>query len=151
MQNYAQNYGYGPPPPSMRQEVPILSVDGVQVTSARFICWQQTYPIGGITSVSPFTVPASKGAPTLAAFWSGGWALIWLVSAIISGGGGQPIVFFLFSVACTVGCVFWARSLKDSHGVMITTAGMNVRAVVSPNLQYVHAIVGALNQALAMR
>lgn len=136
--------------PGGRQEIPIFSSGGVQVTSARFMCWQQTYPMGGITSVAPFTIYASKNGPQFLAFWSGLWCVVWAIYLCMGGGGGA-FAMLLFSAACLAGCIWWTRSLKDSYGVMITTAGMNVRAVISPDVTFVHAIVAALNQALAMR
>jgi hypothetical protein len=144
-----QNYGYGPPP-SMRQETPIFNVGGVQVTTARFICWQQTYPIGGITSVSPFTVFASKSGPNGWGVWSALWGVIWFVG-LLNGAGANAVIGFIFSALCVAACVAWARSKKDSYGVMITTAGMNVRAVVSADREFVGNIIGALNYALSMR
>lgn len=144
-----QGYGYGPPP-SMRQETPLFNAGGVQVTTARFVCWQQTYPLGGITSVAPFTHRAKKGGAYFGVIFSAAWALVWLLSLLI-GGEGAAAVMMIISIGIAAACVFWLRSLKDSHGVMITTSGMNVRAVVSHDATFVHQIVSALNHALSMR
>jgi hypothetical protein len=140
-------------PPSGRQEVSIFSAPGVMVTSARFVVGQQTYPLSGITSVSPFTVFATKNGAILWTFWSALWVVIWAIAAAMgSGGSGYGTGFASFISLCSVVIgVLWWRSLKDSYGVAITAAGMNVKAVVSRDPAFVQHVCAALNQALSMR
>lgn len=144
-----QGYGYGPPP-SMRQETALFAAGGVQVTTARFVCWQQTYPMGGITSVSPFTIQAARTGPYALAVFSAFWAIVWFAS-LVWDPNAPAVLMLLVSAGLVAAGIMWGRSRKATHGVMITTAGMNVRAVASPDGVFVQQIVGALNQALSMR
>ncbi|MBX3188399.1 MAG: hypothetical protein KF819_15385 [Labilithrix sp.] len=135
-------YAYGPPP-TMRQEYPILSEQGVTVTTARFVVYQQTYPIAGITSVAPFQQPASRGGPILLACLFGLMMFVGFAGGAIGGG-----LFFLVLMGI---CIAVAASRKDTFGVVVWTAGTNVRALVTHDGAFVGRVVVALNQAIASR
>lgn len=139
-------------------EVAIFAGGGIQVTSARLICWQHTYPMAGITAVAPFTLPADRMGPWLGAVWSALWFFVWTTAAILGGGAGGEAIYIvaamllaLGSLALAVVAARWARSKKDVHGIMITTGGVPVRPIVSQDPAFVGAVVAALNQALQMR
>jgi len=147
--------GYGPPMP--RQEVMLFNGNGIQVTSARLVCWQQTYPIANITSVAPFSVYPSHGGTTFGIFFGVCLALVALViggigvAAKSSGAIGYGVVFGLVGIGLVVVCILAARAKKPTHGVMITTAGVNVRAISSADTALVQAVIAALNNAIAVR
>lgn len=139
-------YGYGATP-SMRQEVPLLAEQGIQVTSARFIVYQQTYPINGITSVAPFSFQPSRTGPVVGAILFGLGTLGGLGALRHEGSIGMPFVCALLTGAC----VWWFISIKAQHGVMVSTAGMQHRALVTTDQGLVARVVHALNQAISMR
>ena len=60
--------GSGHNPPSGQQETVLLSEPGLQVTTARLVVGDLTYPIATITSVAPFTVRADMRGPNAAVF-----------------------------------------------------------------------------------
>ncbi len=142
------NYGYAPQPgpyglPGFRAEVPLFEERGVRVTSARFVVYQQTYPIDGITSIAPFTVRARRSTPILLTCIG---SLTLLVALVLGAMGGM--LLGLLALASGIG---WLTQCKATHGVMIATAGMNVRALTSQNFGLILRVVAALNQAVAMR
>lgn len=138
-------YGYAP---QARQEVSILAEQGIQVTSARFIVYQQTYPINGITSVAPFSFQPGRAGPLLGILFFGLASLGGIVSAINGDGSPGAAVFCLAMLGL---CIWWFMSRKMQHGVIVSTAGMQHRALVTPDPALVHRVVGALNQAISMR
>lgn len=143
--------------PHARQEAVLFTGHGVQVTSARFVCYQQTYPLGGITSVTPFTIPPDNGSAytwvVLFALMSVGSLAITALCVVAesSGGAGFFGLMMIGAAGLAALCIVTGRGKKPTHGVQITTAGMNVRALTSVDLAFVQNVVGALNQALAMR
>ncbi len=153
MQGYG---GYGPPS-SGRHEQPIFAGGGVQVTTARLVCANQTYPIGAITSVAPFVIPADQSGPGCGLFAGIAGALGSFVMFAIGLAAESVSLLAMFGplavicIAVVVGCAYWRTTRKPSYGVSISTAGMQVRAVVSPDQAFTHAVIGALNQALSMR
>lgn len=144
---------YGAP----RQEVVLFNGVGVQVTSARFICGHQTYPVSNITSVAPFTVHPSKTGIVLGIVFSVGLVLLGLlmmaVAAAAESGAaaGLGFMFLVLGLMIVGACIYFSRLMKPTHGVSITTSGMNVRALTSPDLALVNGVLSALNQALSMR
>lgn len=136
-------YGYGYGHAAMGQEVPLLNMGWVQVTSARFVVGHQTYPINGITSVAPFSVAPNRNGPFLLI----GIALIVLFGGFAGQSGGTAVLGLIMGA---IGIALVALA-KPTHGVTIMTAGMNVRALVSKDIALVHGVVTALNQAIAMR
>jgi len=145
-----QGYGYGPPPTSMRQEHVFLAEGGVQVTSARFTVFQQMYPISGITSVSPFTLPASRGAPLALVTIFGIFALFSFVGFLSSPNAGSFLGLLITGAIVALG-VFWFRSCKPIHVVMIATSGMQARALSTRDAGFAHRVVLALNHAVISR
>ncbi len=139
---------YGPP--SMRQEVPLLAEQGVQVTSARFVVYQQTYPIAGITSVAPFSVPSSNTGPGCLIAFAALFCIAPLVR-LLWDGDVKAGALVLFPGSLLALGVWWFRSRKPSYGVVIWTAGANVRALTSQDGMFVQRVIGALNQAIASR
>ena len=135
-----------------QHEVPIFASGGVEVTSKRFVCYQQTYPLSGITAYSPFFVPASVGVPaTLGVlFGIGAVGAVMLIKEARGDTGPFWVVLLVLIALCTV-CVFWVRSMKPSYGVQISTAGLQVKAVVTADQAFQQAIIDALNEAVAMR
>lgn len=138
-------YGYGAP----RQEVQLLSEGWVQVTSARFVVGHQTYPLAGITSVAPFTVPKDASFAWFLAVGSSLGILASLGMMAVSVAVG--FVFLLIAGAVLGFAIYEIKTKKAIHGVVICTSGMQVQALSSPDLQFVSRVVGSLNQALAMR
>lgn len=136
-------YGYGSQSSSMRQEVPILAEQGVQVTTARFVCYQQTYPIAGLTSVAPYHLPAQRSAPIMAALLFGSLALIAVLNSSV---GWTMILILAAGVSALV-----AVQKKASYGVVVWTAGTNMRALTSYDPAFVQRVLAALNQAIASR
>jgi hypothetical protein len=134
--------GYGPV-----NEVTYFADQGIQVTSTRFVVFGQMYPVNGITSVAPFTISAKRG-------WLIFWACFWALGVL----GGLGTLFsrgepggFLFCGFIT-GLIVWRIIVrKDIHGIMIATAGGQIRALSTPNLPLVHAVMSALHQAVAAR
>lgn len=140
-------YGYGPPS-MQRQEVHLFSEQGIQVTSARFVVFQQTYPIAGITSISPFTIPAQRAGLILGALFFGLCTLGGC--GLMLGDDHNPVGVIVFGLFMGL-CIWGAVSRKPMHGLMISTAGMNVRALTSQDFNQVQRVMAALNQAIAMR
>lgn len=142
MQPYG--YGYGGPPSAQYREVQLLAEWGVQVTSSRFIVGMHTYPIAGITSVAPFHIPAERSGAIVGAIIFG------LLGIIVGWTAGSVLAFLFFGVIAAIFVV--AALLKKSvFGVVIATAGMQHRALVTHDGVHVTRVVNALNQAIAMR
>lgn len=141
-------HAYGPAPSiQQRQEVTFFADQNVQVTSSRFVAFNQMYPVNGITSVSPFTVKAKRG-----------WLIFFAclsVMGVIGGIGmaaqGQSPGGVLVWGAILALCIWRAKARVDEHGIFITTAGMQTKALTSKNLAYVQQVLGALHQAVASR
>lgn len=133
-----------------RQEFTILQEPGVIVTSARFIVGQQTYPMAGLTAVAPFTDPPSTIGSIVGTLCVGGLAAISGLAAYFAGSGLGFGVTGLLGAAATVILVLGMMK-KPMHGVRIATAGGQVHALFSRDIQHVQRVVGALNQALSMR
>lgn len=139
---YGQGYGYGPPAPSIRQEVQLFAANGVYVTTARFTVGQSMYPIANITRIAQVTVPPSYGGAILA-------ILFGLVLILI----GVPFAGWLAVVglAFLAGGIYTASTRKPLYALEVWTAGMNVRAVVGHDWTFIGAVHQALNQAIASR
>ena len=73
-------------------------------------------------------------------------SLTLLVALVLGAMGGM--LLGLLALASGIG---WLTQCKATHGVMIATAGMNVRALTSQNFGLILRVVAALNQAVAMR
>ncbi len=81
-------------------------------------------------------------------------SLVLLAVGIAADSGGLVATMAILAVAsigAVVACVRAVKQRKPSYGVTITTAGMNVRAVISPDQAFTQAIIGALNQAISLR
>lgn len=143
-------YGYGYPPvtPPMRQEIPLLAEQGIQVTSARFVVYQQTYPLNGITHVAPFSFQPSRTGALLGGMLFGLLTCICGGSAMSGDGSIGPAFFFAL---LTAACVWSFVSKKMVHGVVVSTAGMQQRPLMTTDAGLVHRVVGALNHAISMR
>ncbi len=146
-------YGYGAPPAYGVQgfgpvaETTFFADQGIQVTNTRFVVYGQMYPINGITAVSPFTIPAKRG---WLIFWAifFGLGVLGGIGNLAQGGNGGGLVMS----AIITGLFIWRIiARKDQHGIIISTAGGQVRALTSQNLPLVHAVMSALHQAVAMR
>lgn len=128
-------YGYA------RPEVTYMTGQGVQVTSSRFIVYGQMYPVNAITSVASFTE-----APSRTIAYVG--ALVLLVGLVsLAGSAAAGLLFLLIGGACIAVGVM----RKPIYVVVIGTSGMQVRALRSPNAQFVQYVVTALHQAVAAR
>jgi hypothetical protein len=136
-----QPYGYGPP--SMRQEVGLLAEYGVQVTTARFVVGSQLYPIAGLTKVDTFFIPAQRGNPILGAVFFGLVALGCLP-------GHAFVAALIFLALCGI-CIAVARSKRPMYGIIIWTAGTNVRAILSFDQGHVMRVLQALHHAIGSR
>jgi hypothetical protein len=130
-------------------EITYLVEAGVQVTSARFVVGSNMYPIAAITSVAPYSIPPKRGVPIAVVIICGFFACINLARAIVGADGALPALFVL--TLFTTGAVFWARSIKATYCVMISTSGMQARALASPDGALVGRVVVALHQAVATR
>jgi hypothetical protein len=146
---HMQGYGHGPPSP-IRHEHVFFAEGGVQVTSARFTVHQQMYPVAAITSVSPFSLPASKGAP-IGLVLIFGFFFSLSLAGLINGPNAGSFVSLVVTGAFVALGVFWYRSRKPTHVVMITTSGMQARVLSTLDPAFAHRVVIALNQAVISR
>jgi hypothetical protein len=122
------------------------------VTSARVIFKAQTYSLANVSSVSAFTMAASRVGWILIGGFMGLVGLITTVAGFSSKGSAPS------GTAC--GVVFLAAGAamflygilrKDTHFVRLTAAGGETNAWQSHDLSYIQRIVGAINEAIVRR
>lgn len=131
-------------------ETPLLTEPGIHVTTARFVVGHQTYPIASITSVSPFTIRASRTNGYLGGGLFVLLTLLTLVPGLVALNFGGIVIGLIFGGLATL-CISLAKAKQDTHGVVIATSGMQVRALVTNRFDQVSRVVMALNQAIASR
>lgn len=142
MYAYSQSPAYGP-----QSETTFFSEQGIQVTSTRFVVYGQMYPVNGITAVSPFTIPAQRAGLIIGACLCGLVAVFGLISLISDGSAASFLIF----AAITAVLIAIAVRRKDNHGIVISTAGGQVRALASEDVALVHRVLSGLHQAVASR
>jgi hypothetical protein len=139
-----------PAPPQERQ---LVAEPGVLVTSARVVVGQQTYPVAGISSVAPFTQRAHNPPNGV------GIGMMIVGALLVLGGIGQDftggaVLTVIFGAALVGGAALvfkFSPRKPDVHGVVITSAGAQFRALETTDLHQVSRVVGAINHALSMR
>lgn len=140
------NYGYGAPPPV--SESTLFQAPGVLVTNTRFVSGNRTFPMNGITSVSEHVTPSKRFLAVVFMLFSAASLLIFIISAA----GGNVSLFTLFWVVVWAGLGAWRWIANPTlYHVVVQTAGTNVSAITSPNIQVAAAVSAALNQAIVMR
>lgn len=92
--------------------------------------------------MSPFTIPARRKKYIYGSIF---WGLMLLAAIRAENGLG------IFALTGFIFCVVKAIKARAEHGVFVTTAGMNQRALATPDGQLVGRVLAALNQAIAMR
>lgn len=118
----------------------------VQVTSSRFIVGSTTYAIANVSSVR-----ANRKDPSLVAPGCIGIVGAFIMLAAVGARGGG-IAAYLVGGAAVVGlAILIAKSLKPTFSVVLVTTGGEVQALSSQDWPYIHAIVEAINNALARR
>lgn len=133
------------------QEFPILQEQNVLVTTARFVVGQQTYPIVNLTAVAPFTIPPSMVGSFIGCIAVSGLAAVCALANWLT--PGASIGYILAGIFGALALVILVLGMmkKPMHGVKVATAGGQVQALFTPDLQFAHRVVGALNQALSRR
>lgn len=129
---------------SETSEQVFFSGNGVQVTSARFVVNQQTYPMRNIAAVKPMHKDPSQ-------FW---WYIGLLVGLLfVAGSFGSPISWggVIFGAAIFGFCIMAIRAGKTVHAIVITTSGSDIAAIQSTDQAHVRAVLDALNQAIVHR
>lgn len=120
------------------EEKTFFSSGDVSVTSARFMAKGQTYAMSGVTSVKSFRQdPSRKGAIIL--------GIIGLL--MMMGGGGALVLGVLFIAAA----IAWWMSQKPEFSVLLSSASGEVKALASPDGDFISKVVGALNDSIVHR
>ena len=130
-------------------EQTFFSSENVTVTQARFIVGGQTYAMQGVTSVRRSLVQPSKFWPIITLLL--GVIAVLVSFALFSNSIGAGIVFLLIGAGFIAGGVFWLRSLKATHFVILNSASGESRALWSKNEPYIAQVVDALNNAIIAR
>ena len=130
-------------------EQTFFSSENVTVTQARFIVDGQTYAMQGVTSVRRSLVQPSKLWPIITVLL--GVIAVLVSFALFSNSIGAGIVFLLIGAGFIAGGVFWFRSLKATHFVILNSASGESRALWSTNEPYIAQVVDALNNAIIAR
>jgi len=131
---------------SCHPEYPLLADGRIRVTTARVVFGHDSYSVGAITSVAPFTVPAKRAHAILAAAMS----VMCTALAVVVGVWIAP-AFAILAAAIAFAAGAYAFNQKAQHGLTIATPDMRVRALTSPDYFLVARVQGAINEALSMR
>ena len=102
---------------------------GIKVTSNRLVFGQQTFQLGGITSVRPETIPPNRK-----------WPLILIIAGLPCTAG----------IATIAGIIWWFMQ-KTNYAVMLVSAAGETPAYTSLNKDEVFQIANAVNEAMAAR
>lgn len=119
-------------------EKTFFSSGDVSVTNARFMAKGQTYAMSGVTSVKSFRQNPSRKGPLILGF-------IGLLA--MTGGGGALLVGLLI----VGGAIAWWFSQKPEFSVLLSSASGEVKALASPDGDFISKVVGGLNDAIVHR
>jgi Family of unknown function (DUF6232) len=124
-------------------ETTFFSEREIFVSNARIVVKSTTYPLGHVTSVTPFTIPPKRAWPivcvvlgtmmTLGALSSKAYAVIAL---------GLPML---------LGGVLVLVIRKAKHAVYITTSAGRVELLATDDIQFAQRLSAALSQAMIAR
>ncbi len=120
---------------------------GVLVTNARFVVGPQTFTMGGVTSVTPFTEPPSYKGPGIVIVL-GILAALGGCAQNAQGQGWGGIVAGLVIVALGV---WWLSRRKPTYHVLLRTASGEAKPLNSQDANYIGQVVNALNEAIVYR
>jgi hypothetical protein len=124
---------------------------GVRVTNTRVIFGNKTYSLANVSSVSVFTLAASRIWWIIIGGVLGLFGIVGSLGQLSSSAQGGSLACSFFLVA-TGGCFLAFGILrKDSHFVRLTASGGETNAWTSPDLSYIRAIVNAVNEAIVSR
>lgn len=138
---------YGPPPgygpPGYGQPEPVFYQDAhTFVSRSRIVLNGVTYPVAAISAVASQVIPKSTALAIL-----GVLAIMFgVLFCFASVAGG---IFCFLCGGAGIAIYIWGQS--DRYVLLLATAGMQRQALVSPNREYVGAILNAINNALASR
>lgn len=117
------------------EERTFFEYEDVKVTNARFISGSQTYAMRNVTSVKAFEeAPKRLGGILL--------LLLGLVIAVSS-----PVI----GLAIAAAAGYFLYQQKTVYHVMLATAGGEVSALKTHQLEYLNKVVRALNDAIVAR
>ncbi len=113
------------------------------VSNARIVVGSTTYPLGHVTSVTPFTIPPKRTWPIVCVVAGA----IMLVGALRTTDGGAIATGLLFVAGGALALVI----RKPKHGVYITTSAGRVELLATNDIQFAQRLSGALGQAMVAR
>ncbi len=135
------HHGYGPP--GYGQPEPVFYQDAhTFVSRSRIVLNGVTYPVAAISAVASTVITKSPAIAILG-------VLIGIVGLLFC---FASVAVGIFCLLCAFGCIaiyIWGQS--DRYVLLLATAGMQRQALVSPNREYVGAVLNAINGALASR
>lgn len=109
---------------------------------SRIVIGNQTYPLGGITSIRTQTIPPNRIIP----FLIGAFGVLLLIAGFSAG-----LSYFLVGVLLIgVAVVAW-KNAKPTHTIFFGTAGGEKQALTSRDSEYVGRVAEAINKALIAR
>ncbi len=120
-------------------EVEFFNENQTVVTNARFIVENQTYAMNGVTSVKQGVKPANRTAGII-------MAIIGLILLLSLTGGNKIWGIILLGIG-----IWIAYSAKPTGLVLLQSSSGEVQALSSQNLNYISAVVSALNQSIIHR
>lgn len=120
-----------------------LSEQGVLVTNARFVAHNQTYAMGGITSVKTMIEGPSSGFPVI--------MLIVGVLVLLGCLAGAEWKGALVGAALVGLAILILKSQKATHHLVLRTASGEVRAISSQDQTRIARILAAINDAIVAR
>lgn len=124
-----------------RAERTLLAERGVVVSSARFVVFNATYPLAGITAVWSFMRPADR---------SGGiWAIV--IGVVLLLLSGLSAVFAAGGVLMIAIGIFICAMARPFFGVRIATAGGQVDTLCLQDRDFIARVTAALNQSIIQR
>jgi hypothetical protein len=127
----------------LKTEQTFLSERAVLVTNARFVTNNQTYALGGITSVK-LLMESAKNGPGIFALLG---AFVLLLAAFSAKDWG----FAAASIILGAIGVLVIKSAKPTHHLILRTASGEVRAISSEDGPFIARVLAAINNAMIAR
>jgi hypothetical protein len=125
----------------------IYSDGTVSVTTARIMIGGTTYALRNITSVRMTTTePQTGGAIALVAV--GAFLTLPSFVAFVQGAAAAGLWLLVLGIIIGGSGLFSLRVLKPAHSIIVASSAGEIRALTSPDKNYIAKIVSSINEAI---
>jgi len=128
-------------------EESIYSDGNVSITTARIMIGGTTYALRNITSVRMTTTEPQTGG-AIALIVVGAFPILDTLDGFAQGGSAGGLWLLVVGIVIGGSGVLSLRALKPAYSIIVASSAGEIRALTSPNKDYIAKIVSSINEAI---